>query len=531
MHMTRITAIAALVAVVIVSAISTPTSAQIAPAAESLLVRSIGGPEALRAVRDMRTYQAFGSASLNGLEGTYRELYLAPDKLFLEVDAGPIKLVQAYDGHTAWQRDHNGRISKLGGWERREMLKSVYLESFAFVLPGRLPGGVDLMADTTINDTLYRQIAIHPMNRDTVLMLLDPQSGIRKFVISRMDALVARTEFSDWRTIDHILVPFVQNTEVAGAPIQMTFTTDSVRLNQPIDPTVFDYPAQSGADYRFGGAGKSVTIPFTYYRGHIWVQATLNGRLAAWFLLDSGASANLLNKPKVDSLNLPKEGELPAMGLAGFENVALVRTDSIQIGQLVLTNQIAGSFDLSPLGLSPGPNRVVGGILGHDFLSRFPILINYQDSTLTVYNPDGFEPPSGGVEIPFHLTMLVPTISASVDSIRGDFIVDLGNAFGLVLHQRFADAKRLDTVLVNSRDVESQLGGIGGTVGGMAGRVPRFRMGDVVINDLPALIPEGETGLAGSAELAGNIGNMVLERFRVLFDYGNARLILYDPAR
>jgi hypothetical protein len=174
---------------------------------------------------------------------------------------------------------------------------------------------------------------------------------------------------------------------------------------------------------------------------------------------------------------------------------------------------------------------VVGGILGYDFLSRFPILVDYDDSTLTVFNPDGFEPPAGGVEVPFHLTMLVPTVSATIDSIRGDFIVDLGNAFGLVLHKRFADAERLDTVLTDQRDVQQSMGGIGGVTGGTTGKVPRFQVGDVVISDLPVLVPVGETGLAGSAELAGNIGNMVLERFRVLFDYGSARLILYDPGR
>ena len=50
----------------------------------------------------------------------------------------------------------------------------------------------------------------------------------------------------------------------------------------------------------------------------------------------------------------------------------------------------------------------------------------------------------------------------------------------------------------------------------------------MLVQSLKVLIPEFSGGLAGSEELAGNIGNLLLENFSVLFDYGNSRLIFYS---
>jgi hypothetical protein len=57
-----------------------------------------------------------------------------------------------------------------------------------------------------------------------------------------------------------------------------------------------------------------------------------------------------------------------------------------------------------------------------------------------------------------------------------------------------------------------------------------LRIGDIRIDSLRVIIPETSGGLAGSEELAGNIGNRVLENFRLLLDYGSRQVIFYPPA-
>ena len=216
----------------------------------------------------------------------------------------------------------------------------------------------------------------------------------------------------------------MSKTTFVGVPLFTSLHAEKVTFNVAIDTSIFNKLSTTVTDFRFGGTAKSVTVPFEYSYGHIWLPVTINGKLKCRFILDSGASANFFHTSAIADLNLPREGSLPVAGMTGYEEVALVRSDSISIGSLTLLNQIAGSMDLSMFDGSLSDNQELGGILGYDFLSRFPVMVNYRESTLTVFNPDSFVPPPGGVTVDFHLTMLVPTISGELNGIKGDFMVE-----------------------------------------------------------------------------------------------------------
>lgn len=496
---------------------------------DSLLVQSIGGPDALDTIAAMTSYRTEGVANINGLVGEYTQLFATPDRFYMELRVGGMTLVSAYDGQTAWQRDHNGRISEIEGMEKQQLLVQVYLASYSFLLPDRLPGSAELLGDTTFADTVWHKAALYPLHEDTIVMLLDRQTALPHYTIQRLDNLTGVTHAADYRTVNGVEMAFSARTEFQEAELFTEMTTEWVVFNPDIESDLFRMPGSDHTDFRFEDGADSVVIPFEYYQGHIWVAATVNGVAKGWFILDSGASANLFTTSLVEPLDLARTGALPAKGLGGYEDIPLVRTDSVSIGSLTLTNQIAGTLDWNRLGIGGPHDKNVGGILGHDFLSRFPVLVDYQDSILTVYNPETFTAPPGGTEIDFHLTMLVPTITASVGSVSGDFIVDLGNSVGLVLHHRFYQDRKLDTILADIREVDRPLSGVGGEAETIAAAVPAFRIGDMVLSDLPVIIPESTHGLAGSAELAGNIGNMVLQEFRILFDYNRSRIYFYPP--
>jgi len=220
---------------------------------------------------------------------------------------------------------------------------------------------------------------------------------------------------------------------------------------------------------------------------------------------------------------------LPAKGMSGFDEALLVRIDSMSLGKLAIAGNVAGVLDLKSLDAGGPQDMDFGGLLGYDFLSLFPFLINYRDSTLTIYDPDRFAVPSGGVEVPFHLTSQVPTIEARLNGIAGNFLVDLGNAFGLIVHTRFVEIHGLDSQLTYVKDGPRKfIAGVGGAVGVDLADADSFEMGEIRIDSLLVMLSESTNGLSGSEELAGNIGNLVLENFRVLFDYGHSRLILYE---
>jgi hypothetical protein len=147
---------------------------------------------------------------------------------------------------------------------------------------------------------------------------------------------------------------------------------------------------------------------------------------------------------------------------------------------------------------------------------------------LTVYDPKTFTLTDSSQAVPFTLTMNIPTIQAELNGISGKYIVDLGNALGLIIHQKFAEEHDLEKKLADVREMRGEFGGVGKAVRGKSAYAATFSFGDVRITDIRVIIPSSSQGLSGSSELAGNIGNLVLENFSVLFDYADRRLVFYQ---
>lgn len=491
---------------------------------DSILVRSIGGETALEAVRNMDYAWAAGSVDFNGQAGSFASYFKAPDKFYIEIKLGMLDMARGHDGRTVWMRDHNGRITVLEGFERRNLFMELYFASYSYLLPDRQPGRVEYVGEEDDDDGRFHVLRFLPLNRDTVLGYFDVESGLWRKRESRIDNAASFEYYSAYDTVGGILMPTVTRTELADAGVTMTLTLDSSTINVPFDTSVFAMPGDKAADYTFPEGRTSVSLPVRYEDGHIYVRAAINGKAAAWYILDSGSSANLFHAPQVAGLDLEVVGSLPTKGIGGFEEVSLVRPDSIVIGDLVLHNQVAGVLDLSGLAGSVEP---LGGILGYDFLSRFPMLIDYQEPSLTVFNPETFVPPDSGSTVPFHLSMGIPTFHAEILGVGGDFIVDLGNPYGVILHKPFVDRENLEERLDDIREIGTGTGGIGGSVTGRSAYAASMAFGDVRLSSLRVILAGGSSGMTGSAEIAGNIGNRVLEGFKVLFDYGHQRLVFF----
>ena len=496
---------------------------------DSLLIHSVGGQAAVEKLRASTTIYAAGTAILNGLPGSY-EVYVAmPDKLCMEMKLGQFSLAQAFDGTTAWQRDHNGQVSELTGYEKRALLSQVYFQTYSFLFDDRLPGAREYLGIEERNGLGCHKVGFYPLFTDTVYSYFDTATGRQCFDVISVDNLEIVTEYSDHAFRAGVLMALTSRSSVPAAQTEMKITVDSLAFNQPVDPNRF-VRRGSAVDFRFPPDTDSVIVPFELVAGHIYFPAQVNGRPLR-FILDSGASANMFHRPALDGMGLSVVGSLPAIGVAGYEQVDLIQTDSLQIGGLVLLSQVGGMLDLGMLTGGTQTEPPFGGILGYDFLSRFPVLIDYQAGTLTFYDAAAFQPPAGGHVVPFELTLQIPTIEANLLGLPGRYLVDLGNAFGLIVHREFSRKYDLLTRLDDITDLPHEIGGLGGGLSGKSAYAASFAFGDIRISDLRIMLPDSGSGLAGSVELAGNIGNLLLKQFRVLFDYRGQQLVFYDVAR
>jgi hypothetical protein len=489
---------------------------------DSLLIESVGGPTALEKIRGARTIYASGNMSLNGMPGTFVSYVALPDKFYLHVDLSSFSVTQAYDGHTAWQRDLNGMVSELSGYEKSSLMTQVYFQTYSYLFDDRLPGTVEYRRLTERDGKEYYEVVFKPFDADTVHAFFDPATGRETMSVSTLDNLEVVTRNSDYRKVDGVEAAFYSKSTTTGAPLYTEFMLDSMAFNVAVNDTVFSPPLPE-RDYHFPAGADSVVIPIKYEAGHIYVEVLINGARKLRLMLDSGATTNLLAIAAIKGLDLPVVGTAAGKGIGGYSEIELVKSDSISIGALTLYAQVAGTTDLSDLqGV-----RTFDGLLGYDFLSRFPILIDYHDQRMVVYDPGRFELPAGGSVVPFTLTMQVPTIEAELNGIPGQFLVDLGNGFGLMIHHHFSVQNDLVEKLDDIQNYEVPIGGVGGSLKGKSGYAASLAFGDIRIQSLRVILPESGGGMTGSRQLAGNMGNLLLEQFQLLFDYAHKRLVFY----
>ncbi|MBD3403107.1 hypothetical protein GF420_09455 [candidate division GN15 bacterium] len=497
---------------------------------DSLLIASAGGPDAFDTLRNVESYRVDGNVTLNGQPGDFTMYFKLPDLFRIDLSFAAFSMTQAYDGRTAWQRDFNGQVAEMSGFEREELLNQIYLQSFSYLFEDRMPGSTAYVGVTTRDGDDYHEVLFMPFNEDTIRVFLDIETGRQELMIGQLDNLTTRTHSSDYRRVSGVLMAFRSVSEVVGMPVTTEFVVKQVDLHASLHDSLFLRDDASVTDFHFPDGADSVIIPIKFRDGLITLDIVLNGRAHAIFILDSGASSNLIDRNLAEKLQLAQVGSITARGMAGHEEVGLVRPDSMAIGALTLYNQVGGKMNITEL-LQPMHEQTISGLLGYDFLSRFPIKVDYGRQRLIVYRPDAAYPTDNGIAVPFTLTMKVPTVHGQVAGFPGDFLVDLGNVFGVVLHPHFVEETDVADHLSNRRQLSGTMGGVGGQTGAATATVDRLELGPLVVDDVPVVLPEAGDGLVGSRELAGNIGNAVLKRYAVLFDYVQNVIIFYPDER
>ncbi len=259
------------------------------------------------------------------------------------------------------------------------------------------------------------------------------------------------------------------------------------------------------------------TVPFKLADRHIYVKADVDGHTFA-FVFDTAGAATLTAGARA-ALALPVVAQAQIHGAGNDpETMDVVRPKVASIGDATLKD----AFFLvlkRDLGLaSPYAGVPLGGILGREFFGTLVLTIDYANSTLTLTNPSIFHPNPAQEAIAMTMREGVfPNVEASVDGATGTFDLDAGSSQGLMLTQAFANANGIVEKMPKTVDVDAARG-IGGEIGGTAGRVATFELGSVSLANPIVVVTNATGGAFATPGLAGNIGSEILRRFTVTFD-------------
>ncbi|MFH1701645.1 MAG: retroviral-like aspartic protease family protein [Candidatus Zixiibacteriota bacterium] len=482
---------------------------------------ALGGRENVARVYSIKGY---ASADYMGSPAKLEVYMKFPNQSFVKYDMGQASIMVLTDGLQGWTTDINGMTKANSPEELKSFYNDAYINTYSYLLPDRNPGRTEYRGDTLINDANFHQFALFPEAGDSTSIFINSVSGLIDYRLEILSGLKIQTSYSDNREVDGVVMPFESVSEAIGTSFLISSRLDSVFLNVDISDTIFSNPSGNDDIYSFGNGRNYMDVAFAIKRGHITLKALVNGQGPFDFILDSGAGSSLLSQGTVQALGLEPFGALPARGVGGLNNITIVEIDSINIENLTLKYNRIGVYNSEPKtgNLFAG----IDGILGYDFISRFPLKIDFDRDILTAYHKDLAPRNPRGIPINLDIQFQLPLINVEVDGMMTRTAIDLGAQVEFVMR---SNAKAY-SLIINKFDSSSQnlrITGVGGVERVKTARLDSIKIGRLIIENPKTLLFDTGNAFPLPDYIEGLIGLELLDDFNLFIDY-NLRTIYFE---
>ena len=277
---------------------------------------------------------------------------------------------------------------------------------------------------------------------------------------------------------------------------------------------------------------KKATIPFQLINNLILIPVNVNG-VNLTFLLDSGVKETILFSLEDKEVNFNKTEKVKFSGLGESIDIEGLSSENniVSIGPDYkdLKHTIYIILDES-INFSSHVGVPVNGIIGYNFFRNHAIEINYHSKKITVFNTEkeADRRSRRSEEFPITIEKNKPYIMADVEMtaqrVPSKMLIDLGNSDAVWLFP-----KLIENFEYNRPNIDDYLGrGFNGDVFGKRSRIHRLFLDHFVFEKPLTAMPDEYSiqNLKLVPGRKGSIGNEILRRFTVIFDYPNNRIFL-----
>lgn len=271
-------------------------------------------------------------------------------------------------------------------------------------------------------------------------------------------------------------------------------------------------------------------VPIELVNNKTIVPVTVGGA-ALRLILDSGMPYDgvlLFDTAKVDLTRFANLGQarIGGAGQGGASGALHDPTAGFSIGSVGFA---AHSVTLLTSGIYRGfPND---GVIGYSLLGHYAVEVDYGSGRLRLYDAETFAPAAGWVSVDLRFKdNRVPWMDIAVAGAGGPpetlaAYIDFASSETVELLEREANAFTLPPT--GQRKLLGR--GLSGDVFGKPARLSRVRVGPFTLQDVPAMVTPAE---ARSKQEGADavVGNGLLSRFDLVFDYAHGKLHLRERA-
>lgn len=288
--------------------------------------------------------------------------------------------------------------------------------------------------------------------------------------------------------------------------------------------------------FQFKGKKQKELLKFTKARGLIVVSTYLNSKGPYNFILDTGVGLTIITDPKLkDSLNLKYQRKIQVKGLGEGKDIDAYLTPflKIEIGSTIQENASAAILDKDIFDLSSYAGMPVHGLIGYDFFKSFIVRIYYETGFVGIYKSEKLRLIRKGYRVPISIEQNKPYVNVLIDASDRTkhplkMILDTGAGHPISLESENGDAFPLpDQFVIANLGV-----GLGGNIGGFVGRIANLKIGRFDIKNPISSFPyyDDVAAKVTTVKRDGSIGNQLLKRFEIIFDYERSCMYLKPNA-
>jgi hypothetical protein len=271
-------------------------------------------------------------------------------------------------------------------------------------------------------------------------------------------------------------------------------------------------------------ANQSVAeVPFDLYGEHIFIRLCINDSQPLNFIFDTGAASTVISSRLARKLSLTSDGLTSVRTSTGPSLAYFSRRNKLHLGPLSLRDIKLTHIRMDHL--DDIMEKPVDGIIGHALLDEYVVLVNYDRYVLEIYRPDDFSPPRNFTAHKVELISGRPYIKAALrfgngDVISGRFQIDNGSGSSVTVYSPFVDSNDLfdkvgDTELIYTMNFT------GAIDKNYSGRLDGIDVGNFRLTNIPIRLNRSLYIKKAFKDGIGHIGNEVLKRFNIAFDYSS----------
>jgi Aspartyl protease len=277
-------------------------------------------------------------------------------------------------------------------------------------------------------------------------------------------------------------------------------------------------------------------VRFELYHNRVLVPVQINESSAPTvFIIDTGATLSVLTDAQAKALGIEfrNKGDIKNAG-NGEESIhlSLAKNIRFRLGGADILAKYVGVVPLQSWERFEG--RTIAGILGADLFKKYVVEADYDNQTLTLFEPGSFDIPQLGQTIQLKLLGgSIPVVEATLEisqqsSLKAHLVVDMGTYSALRLNRPFVEQHKL---LAGAPKLVPSLGfGIEGDFRESLGRLQGLRLGTLSMENVLTSFSQASRGQTTIKAYDGSMGGELLRHFRVTFDYSH-KLMIWLPGR